>query len=465
VTAYNNLLRIRAFNQGRSVRRRALRHGHLDRRPLVLALVQMAGEPFSVWGFQAGTRSARSTVAVAPDARNGDDQVAVFEALASVINEHFVDAFRDGTAPQVIVTNPGAATSLRRIGRAMRVRNYSPEIQMAGANLDFLTEAFEAPRSTMCVAATTLLAAQRVTGQSPFEDANLATQLVWWDPALLLELAPDEWGRPEAPASAIEAAPIAERLPMGHLTDPEDDRALMATVAAYNQSRRAGTPDVAKASAIEGHVGATLESMWTALWLAVGELAKIPESTSAARSRASDETSFDGHMKWMESGGFRRQTDTPMRAAQLLARWEFDRQTLERNEVVEDDFAFIEEVAAGGAAVGRVISLDRDHRGLTPAGSWVKRPLATIEMSCGDPLAGTEVWWRDRADQVRGNVVQVIGPPGARVIAVEIDKGMKGDLPEPGQVAAFLLTAPPFGGKAPAMPSQAPWTHRRTADV
>src|SRR5690606_21727798 len=103
-----------------------------------------------------------------------------------------------------------------------------PVLATTGAHLTFFGTRRDIPGSSLVLAATDLLTTHWVTGQTPAEDANLATVLAWIDP---------RDGR-----TGAEAAEEAEtRPPAGPVSDPRWDRAVLRPlVGAYGRARDDG---------------------------------------------------------------------------------------------------------------------------------------------------------------------------------------------------------------------------------
>lgn len=82
------MLKVRAFDSGHAEPYRQRRHVHVSSKAFVIAYVQMAGEPFSLWGAFVGRAQGSPPWIGAVDPRNRDLQSAGFEELAQVLNEN-----------------------------------------------------------------------------------------------------------------------------------------------------------------------------------------------------------------------------------------------------------------------------------------------------------------------------------------------------------------------------------------
>ena len=130
------VLKAQAAASGRVQRRRLFRHVHIERAPLAIAALQMAGEPHSLWAALIGTDQRQPRLIVAPEPRNRDIAFGALADLADVLCGAFDGAaraprvqvprknadpfWRCSTAPQVLVANRGVVDLLDRLGRRMR---------------------------------------------------------------------------------------------------------------------------------------------------------------------------------------------------------------------------------------------------------------------------------------------------------------------------------------------------------
>ena len=280
---YRALLGLRAFQSGQAQPYRERRHVHVSDKPFVTAYVQMAGEPFTLWGALVGRFYDTPTWICAPDPRNRDGQSDAFSRLAEVLNNNVRECWRTEDEPlQIWVSNSTGAANLQRIGRVMRSRKVSDAVSLAGSFLDVYAQTASAPGSALCIAATEALRAHKVTGQSSFEDSNLAAQLVWWDRTVLAQLGLGLTPEDAKGMTVFAAAARAEKVAMGTLTNPRaDENSLQPLVERFNAARRAE----ASSKQVEEQLSSALRDqvfpIWNAIWAAHRELAQIPAARTA----------------------------------------------------------------------------------------------------------------------------------------------------------------------------------------
>ncbi|HTD79020.1 MAG TPA: hypothetical protein VK898_15385, partial [Chloroflexota bacterium] len=357
------LLKAQAAASGRVQRRRLFRHVHIERAPLAIAALQMAGEPHSLWAALIGTDQRQPQLIVAPEPRNRDIAFGALADLAEVICGAFDGAaraprvqvprkngeplWRCSTAPQVLVANRGVVDLLDRLGRRMRTAGYGghvhvpPSVNTAGAHLGFLAEAARQPGSALALIATEQLARHAVTGQSALEDAHLGSQLGWWDPAYADRIAPGCLdGADASTMHGADCARAIEKVPMGVLTDPRaDNDELLDAVTRFNRLRYRAT-DRATVTELGSELRQLLElalmPRWRALWIAHDVLSWIPNADGSERRWTDDLNLFTRHVDYLANGGHRASVDSARRAAMLLADRERAQAALERDEVLED---------------------------------------------------------------------------------------------------------------------------------
>ena len=335
----------------------------------------------------------------------------------------------------------------------MRARQISDDVAYAGALLDVYSQAASTPGSALCVVATDQLAAHRVTGQSFFEDANVATQLVWWDRMALSEIDPSITPDAVSAMTVFEATAFAERMPMGTLTSPRaDEDALQPLVERFNQAKREGLSTESIAGAIDEALEAQVRPIWNALWSAHRRLAALPVTISAEDRWATDARTYGLQLTWLDGGGRRRYSDSPMQAARLLSAWESSQTAMIRDAVIEDDLALVEAVLDGKAFVGTVLGVEvRKLPG-------TKHPFITLRVRASDISEGTSVWWRPNT-KVEGIVRRIAEHPDHLELEIEVVVGMqKNAMPTVGIDTAFITLEPPFAIR-PKPPREAPWTH------
>ena len=473
---------------GRAQPRREVRHVHLEQSPLAIAVVQMASEPFAIWGALVGTNRTKPQLLVAPEPRNADIAFLAMAEFAKVICDS-VDKARDGSreelrrkdgstytrcesAPQLLVTNGAAVSFLDRLGRRMRPAGYGghvevPEwVNVAGAHLGFFAEMAHRPGSSLVVTATEALSRHWVTGQSAFEDDHLATQLAWHDPGLLNKVDPALLeGKDAATLTGAQAAERAETIPMGVLTDPDDDNGdLLEAVMEFNEKRR-GKTDRKTVQRLGRRTGdllrdGALNAMWSALWVAYDRLSSLPEGEHVEGRWADDRYQFTNHADYTQRGGRRRSVDSAKRAAMVLADWEDAQSDLEHDEFLDDRLARIDAIVAGRAVSGGVIKVDREQFDLNEkTNRKLRRPRIVLEAAgaFGMPI-GTELWWAERPGKT-GAIVEKVSVRGSRSrVTLKVTSGVTGELPAVGTEVLFSPYKSDWHSR-PYLPADLPWTH------
>lgn len=449
------MLKLRAFQEGVAQPYRELRHFYVADRPFVLAYVQMAGETFSLWACLCGRDRDDPYWIVADDPRNRDLQSEAFASLAEVLNREIGSSMANDLEPlQIWVSNAGAGANLARIGRVMRARQVSDEVSLAGAYLDLYAQSMAAPTSVLCMAATEALGRQRATGQSDFEDANLASQLMWWDRRVLAKLFPGLKAAAAKAMSVFEAAAKAEKLPMGTLTSPSADEDLDDVVRQLGVIRREGRTSPKLTKQLHDALYAQVLPIWEAIWEARNVVSKIRESASASERWQQDSRGFRWQYDYLVGGGKRRFTDSPMRAAKLLAQWEAAQADAARDEVAEDRLALVEAVLDNEAVIGTVKKVEKKKIGKR------EHPFITLAVDETELTKGADVWWRDNL-KVKGCITAIEPLKAERLqVTIHVTAGMtKHAMPAVGSSTAFITLPPSFGVQAP-MPDNPPWTHR-----
>jgi hypothetical protein len=453
VSIYRTLTQLEAFTTGVAQPVREQCHVHIADEPLVLAYTQMAGEPFSMWGAMIGRRSDRPKFLWVADPRNRDDQTDLFIELARYVIQHVQAAWKKKEPVQLWVTNTAAANDLARIGRAMRQKKEHENVQYAGVLLDLYAQSATAPGSGLCIAATQVLSEHRVTGQSGFENENLAAQLAWWDP-VLFERVLSMTGSTVERGSTFERVRAGEQLAMGNLNTPGTDQRLAPVVAKLGAARRAKENTTEFGRAIETQLRAELLPRWEALWVAHKQLHGLAQAQHAEVRWESDCRFFGFHLEYLDTGNVhRRFVDSPIRAAKMLSTWETNQTAMLCDVIQDDDLAFLEATVENQAIVGVVERID-ETKGRSP------HPVVVLECEINELAPGTSVWWRTNP-KVTGTITD-IGENIDRktqTLHIEIVAGMKKNaMPEIGDVTGFVAIDRPFFLK-PTAPKTLPWTH------
>lgn len=459
MSKYRAALRIRAFEAGEAQPYRELRHFHVADRPFVMAYVQMAGETFSLWACLCGRDRDNPQWIIADDPRNRDLQSEAFAELAGVLNAEITESLNSEFEPmQIWVSNATAGQNLGRLSRVMRARQVSEDVSLAGSYLDLYAQSMAAPTSSLCIAATEALRRQRVTGQSDLEDANLAAQLVWWDRRLLAKFHPTIKAGRAKTMSVFEAAVEAERLPMGTLTSPDSDEEMQPLLSQMSDLRRSGTTSSKLSRQLTEKLQAEVWPIWDAIWEAHRAVSRIKEAPSADLGWQRDSSSFHWFHDYFTRGGKRTFTDSPIRAAKLLATWEAAQADAARAQVAEDRLALVEAVLDNNAVIGVVTAVSEKKNGKS------KHPVLTVDVDDTELTKGVDLWWRDNL-KVKGEIVAVETVKAGVRLTIEITGGMRNNvLPAWGDEVVFITLAPSFPIRPP-MPESPPWTHRAKAEV
>ncbi len=479
------LLAASAATAGRMRPRRTFRHVHVEKNPVAVVAVQMAGEGHSLWAALIGSSPGKPRFLCAPEPRNRDISFRTIGTFADIICEA-VDTARDGkreqiprregparqrcaTAPQLLVTSQAAVSLLDRLGRRMRPAGFGGKfpvpasVNVAGAHLGFFAETAEHPGSGLVLVATQELSSYAVTGQSALENAHLGTQLAWWDPSLLEQIRPGILSGQRADRlHGAAAAELIEATPMGVLTDPDrDDTKLIKEVTKFNE-QRGGKTDAATVAALSGEIErrlrAILEPMWNAAWVAHRLLLALPAAPSVARRWEDDRDLFTSHADYIARGGRRASVDSVRRATILLADREGAQASVESTEVLEDPLAMAAAIAAGRGIVGKITTVDLNHKEPGPK-RQVHRPLLTLDTDGVCPFPrGTELYWADNT-KVAAEVASSSTKGGTTRIVLKVFRGMNQVLPPRGSTVAFTVySAGAWMPRAP-LPKATPWTH------
>jgi hypothetical protein len=453
MSTFQTLAQLEAFRTGMAEPLREQCHVHVANEPLVLAYTQMAGEPFSIWGAMIGRRSDRPKFLWVPDPRNRDDQNGLFTELARYLNQHVQAGWKKKEPVQLWVTNTAAANDLARVGRAMRQKKDHPDVQYAGVLLDLYAQSATAPGSGLCVAATQALSEHRATGQSGFENENLAAQLAWWDPIHFKRVL-STTGLNVMPATTFERVRVGEQLAMGNLNTPGTDQRLAPIVAKLGVARRAKEKTSEFERSIETQLRAELHPRWEALWAAHEQLHGLSQAVKSEVRWDSDRRFFGFHLDFLDAGNVhRRFVDSPIRAAKMLSSWETNQTAMLCDVIQDDDLAFLEATVENQAIIGVVERID-ETIGRSP------HPVVVLECEINELAPGTSVWWRTNP-KVEGKITDVRRNvnDSTQTVHIEIVAGMKKNaMPEVGDITGFVAVDRPFFLK-PVAPKTLPWTH------
>lgn len=453
---------------------------------MVLCAYHLAGDPGAPLGIVYGTRVTAPRVVVIGEPRNRDLRFRGLEHLATDLNG-YLDTFRTRSvvldkrglpkrsrnggeqrladdAPQLIVPNVATADWLATLARStvwLRTDGdypVDPVLPRFGGHLTHLTGRRGIPGSANVLAATELLDLHWTTGQTDFEDANLATLLSWVDPAWM----DSAWlPLPKTGLDAVAAASLAESLPSaGPVADPAWDEADLAPlIAAFNQARKAGGSTSVALGALQEAVTEALTPAWIATWQTVGLLHGLPEAPSIPERWGSDRWAWTLHLNRVDADqAFFRRYRTAIQAARLLNASEDAANDIAAAMAFDDPLVMARHIAAGVAIEGTIVRRDDTHRIPGRTGRMNARPL--IEMRCDDEVllpVGTELTWG--ADtRVSGVIRRVPSGPGD-LLQIMVTAGMNtGAMPGPGDHGCFATFSSPVRYPS-TLPDTVPWTH------
>lgn len=459
------------------------RHHHMSGRPLVVVCYHLSGDPGAPIGFLYGTDRTKPAIEVIGEPRNRELRFRGLERLARGINAYITEFAalapildRDGQprltrnrdsvvvaldAPQLVVPNTSTAEWLSVLARsALWLRTdgdhpVDPELPLFAQHLMHLTGRRAIPGSSNLVAATESVGMHWITGQTHFEDANIATVLSWVDPEWLL---PSWFDGVDLPQHSDDAIKRAEMLPSaGPVPDPSWDRTELEPAISRFNAKASCDPGPALAE-LGKLIESALTPAWTACWRSIDLLRKLPEATSAPTRWEADRRAWGMHVQRVTAGraNFRRHRTT-VQNARLLSLNEDVQAQLEVAMAFDDPLVMARHIAAGDAIEGEVVELDSSNFVLGPTGHRRSRPIITVIPDDEVLLPiGTEVAWADDA-RIRGEISRL--PSTDANLEVTISAGMRSaSLPIPGTRGIFTALIPP--ARYPeTVPDEVPWTH------
>jgi hypothetical protein len=453
------LARAEALAVGRAQPIATVRHLHVHDRPLVLIPLAMAGEANAPLAAMLGTGPDDRHLLVVRQPRNRDERFAFAADLAALVLPYVgsftgvseavaVDRGRDVRyrfvdAPQIWVPNTGGVEFLKLLGRSTRFRRVDgdypvpPSVPLLGRWLTFFAASAEVPGSVLLLNAVQALGLHWATGQSPAEDAQLATLLAWITQGA-------------AAARAAENGPVA-----GPATDPDFDNHVLAPLIS------ASSPD------LPGVLTELLLPTWRQMWESIELLRELAPGARVESRWDGDRDAYSGLVQAIEDGTPPQpRRDGAVAAAARLQRLEnaAARYAVQR---AFDDPLVMAEYRLAGAAFGGTVTLaapDRiDDTGKRP----VLRPrimVATTEAVRVE--AGANLTSPARPAQ-KAKVVSVTARSGGTDVLLELSGGMgrklvaePGSVPEIGEELLLTTLSEAYrpGGALPE-PEQTPWTH------
>lgn len=460
-------------------------HRHLSQRPFVLACYHLAGDPGAPVGLLYGTEVSSPNAVVIGEPRNRTLRFSGLEVFARHINAYF-DDFRSrslvldrygqqkigrmGTtqvladdAPQIVVPNAATADWLRLLARStvwLRTDGeyaVDPVLPRLGGHLTHLTGRRGLPGSANILSATELLDLHWATGQTDYEDANLATMLSWIDP---------RWFDPTwlqtttVPTDGVAAAALAELLPSaGPVSDPHWDIEILAPfIDEFNEQRRAGRATDSVLGRLQDAVISALTPGWVATWRALDLVGDLPEAPSVRQRWESDRWAWTSHLNRVDSdAAFFRRFRTAVQSARLLHASEHAAADVEAAMALDDPLVMARHIVGGIAVEGTIIGRDDSHRVQGPV-RRVRRPI--LRLAPNEPVllpVGTSVTWASDT-RVSGDIISLPSDDG-RPLEIMITSGMRtGSVPVTGVHGCFTTVKPPI--RYPdTVPDQVPWTH------
>jgi hypothetical protein len=395
-----------------------------------------------------------------------EEQRRESEALSASKDRDARVRYRD--APQVIVPNRGGVDVVRLLGRLTRFRRadgpypVAPDVPVLGRWLTFLADRAEFPGSALLLPLTGLLAEQWATGQSPAEDANLATLLAWIDPPRGM--------------SGLEAAADAEDSrrfpPAGPSTDAAFDNDVLADVlAAHEDACRHGDEGdhLRTLTELTSALEARLTPVWEMVWRGIALLRAVPEAAGCEARWADDRdrfTELDGHIA--AGGPPQPRRDHAVTAARRLADMERALAAYQAQQAIDDPYVLAERRTTGEAFGGTVEAAEPDRIEVSDRGRELLRPRFTVRTD--DPLRipyKTKLVDPARPKQ-RVEIVSIVRDGAGSLVELEVVEGMGtvrkpvgGSVPEVGETVRYT---PPYAYRGTPefpTPETTPWTHGR----
>ncbi|MFE5828806.1 hypothetical protein ACFQ8W_00815 [Streptomyces sp. NPDC056508] len=475
---------LRASTSEYAERLTTVRHEHADDTPFVLIPLTLAGEACAPLAALAGTDPDHPVFLTVRRPHDRTERFGFVESLADLLLAYFEECRaapkepytvgrgkdkeereRPLRAPQLLVPNAGGITYVRLLGRLTRLRAtdgphaVSPSVPLLGKWLTWFADRAESPDSALLQAMTRSLSAHWATGQSPTENANLASLLGWIDP----------------PAGCTGAETAREREdpaawpPAGPATDPVFDRTLDELITKYDGATGERARDAA-ARTIDRELHAQMLPTWQLMWHGVRLLRELPAGGHVAERRAYDRRLFGEYASYLDDDGRpQARRDHAVGAARRLARMEEAQERYDAERAYDDPLVMAEYELTGEAFTGVVTAREEERTipGARP-GSPLWRP--TITVHCEIPVsmaAGTAVKSPARPRQ-KAEILDVAPDGAGSAVLIQLNGGFgnKRKPPAPEGTMADLGEAITFTSIDPKnMPSSlpaeedTPWTH------
>jgi hypothetical protein len=442
----------------------------------VVCIYNLSGEAAAPLAIAYGTSPKKLKIVVSAEPRNRESRFKAINEFAADLHAYIAPFLETETrqgggrgkaqyeylaavdAPQIVVPNRATRDFLgARLGRSLRylglgdTHEVPEETVWAGAELSWLADHAHYPGQSIFVAATELLGRHFQTGQSAFEDENLATFLAWID---------------NVAGSGLDAIQIAEAgAPFGPVPDPQWESKLEPLVRDYTTALRADdTSKMARAEKkVEALVRPPLTDAYAATHHALEIMLAIPESASSPSRWEADLREWSGYCRRAARAipRFRKRHDALL-AARRLESWGKALEHLEADEAFDDPLVMAEFDADGQCLSGTVTAVDISNKEVKPGNvRQTLVPLITLRLVAPTRLLpdAQVVWASDRRVSGIIRAVPAVGATGDSVIAI-MGGHSNGTAVPSKRDSALFVTLSPFQGNSPVEPTEVPWTHR-----
>ncbi|MGO1053724.1 hypothetical protein [Crossiella sp. CA198] len=433
------LARAHAAHLGRAQPITTVRHVHIADRPLVCVPLAMAGEANAPLAILVGQDRTNPKLIVVPQPRNRTQRFEFADSLALVVL-NYLSTFLTSTghaveAPQVWVPSRAGIDCLRLFGRSTRLRRttgpyaVSVSVPRLGTWLSFLAERAGYPGSSMLLAATDVLAQHWATGQSAYEDSQLAAQFGWVEP-------PPGMTGPQA--ARVAEDPI-RCPPAGPVTDPTFDREVLAPAIAEYDAAASRSGQARAIARLEGVLLGQLDPTWHLLWRVIDRLRQLPAGEHVAARWSRDREDYLRFHDRVATGGLPQpKRDSAVAAAIGLNDLERRQAAYDAQRAFDDPLVMAEHRLSGDAFVGTVTTVLSDRRIGAGRGA-VLRPLITVATSDRVRLQPGEANLHDQTrPKQRAEIISMTATTADELeITVQLAGGMgRGRTPAPRSVPA-----------------------------